>query len=240
MGVINSGGSLPTLMGIDPTNTAGRITLRPNEVTGSYRASVVSGTITFSNISGANGILYTFKYTGTGVCLIRSVQVGLQIIATGLTTTGYVPLSLYRVPTSLTQGTTNGTGYGTGQATALTNKKRTSHASPNASIVVYNGTSTGITGDSATNEDAVRYASVVLGAAVSTVTTLPVDGLRDMLQTQDKPYPNMAANYASYPLTLAANEGFRIKNDAAFINGTTGAGTAALVVSVEWDEATAF
>ena len=240
MGVINSGGSLPTLMGIDPTHDAGRVTLRPAEVTGSYRASVVSGTITFSNISSANSILYTFKYTGTGVCLVRSVQVGLQIIATGLTTTGYVPLSLYRVPTTLTQGTANGAGYGTGQSTALTNKKRTSQASPSASIVVYSGTSSGITGDSATNEDAVRYASVVLGAAVSTVTTLPVDGLRDMLQTQDKPYPNMAANYVSYPLTLAANEGFRIKNDAAFINGTTGAGTAALVVSVEWDEATAF
>lgn len=241
MGVINSGAAgQPTLMAIETTNLAGRVNLRPNEITGSYRASVVSGTITFSNVSSANGVLYTFKYVGTGVCMIRSVQVGLQIIATGLTTTGYVPLSLYRVPTSFTQGTTNGTGYGTGQATALTNKKRTSQSSPNATIIVYNGTSTGITGDTATNEDATRYASVVLGAATGTITTLPADGLREMLGTQDKPYPNSAANYVAYPLVLAANEGFRIKNDAAFINGTTGSGTAALVVSVEWEEASAY
>jgi hypothetical protein len=240
MGVINSGGALPTQMAVDPTNFSGRTTVRPNESTGSYRASLASGTITFSNVSAANGVLYTFKYTGTGVCLIRSVQIGLQIISSGLTTSGYVPFSLYRVPTSFTQGTTNGTGYGTGQSTALTNKKRTSQSSPNASIVIYNGTSTGITGDTATNEDSNRFASVVLGAAVSTVTTLPVDGLREMLHVQDKPYNNMAANYAAYPLLLAANEGFRIKNDAAYINGTTGSGTAALVVSVEWEEATAF
>jgi hypothetical protein len=240
MGVINSGGTTQTLMAIDPTNSAGRATIRPTEVTGSYRASVNSGTITFSNISSANGVLYTFKYTGSGVCLVRSVQIGMLITATGLTTSGYCPFSLYRVPTSFTQGTTNGTGYGTGQATSLTNKKRTSQASPNASIIVYNGTSTGITGDTATSEDAVRFASVVLGAPVSTVQPLPVDGLRDMLMTQDKPYPNMAANYVSYPLTLAANEGFRIKNDAAFINGTTGSGTAVLTVSVEWEEASAF
>ena len=240
MGVINSGGALPTQMAVDPTNFAGRATVRPSEVTGSYRASVNSGTITFSNVTGANGILYTFKYTGTGVCLIRSVQIGMLITATGLTTSGTCPFSLYVERTSFTQGTTNGTGYGTGQSTALINKKRTSQSSPNATIIVYNGTSTGITGDSVT-EDSVRLSTINLGAAVSTVTTLPADGMRDFLNMHNlTPYQMSTSDWATYPLVLAANEGFRIKNDLAFINGTTGSGTAVLTVSCEWEEASAF
>jgi hypothetical protein len=228
------------LVTVDRTPAAMRATLRPNEMTGSYRASLVSSTITFSSITAANGILFTFKNTGSGLCLIRSVQIGLQIIATGFTTTGGSRFSLYRVPTSFSQGTTGGTGYGAGQATTLVGKKRTSMATSAASAVIY-ASGAGITGDTASTEDTTPLSSVTLGAAASTVTTLPSAGLRDFFQAFTPAYnaPDMGF-MAGYPLALAAGEGFRIKNDLAFINGTTGSGTAALVVSVEWDEATAF
>lgn len=240
MGYIQSGVA-NDLVVVDRTPAAMRATLRPNEVTGSYRASLVSSTITFSAISSANGILYTFKNTGSGLCLIRSVQIGIQIIATGFTTTGGSRFSLYRVPATFTQGTTGGTLYGVGGGTSISNKKRTSMGTSIASAVIY-ASGTGITGDTATTEDTVAFASVNLGGTAASVTTFPAAGLRDFFTAYNSASPGFIdqGNASGYPLTLAANEGFRIKNDLAFINGTTGAGTAALVVTVEWDEATAY
>ena len=214
MAVIQSGASSTTLMTVDPTNLAARVTLRPNELTGSYRASLVSGTIAAST---AAGILYTFKYTGTGVCIIRSVQVGEQV--TTAYTAGSMRLGLYIVRTSFTQGTTNGT-----QTIFSVNKKRTSQSTPNASAVI--STTTVITGDTTGSEDSVAYNHVLLSLP-ATITTTPVDGLRDFIN----PY-----SATSYPIVLAQNEGFRIKNDTAF--AATGSGN--LVVAVEWEEATAY
>lgn len=240
MGYIQSGVA-NDLVVVDRTPAAMRATLRPNEVTGSYRASLVSSTITFSAISSANGILYTFKNTGSGLCLIKSVQIGVQIIATGFTTTARPSFSLYRVPATFTQGTSGGTQYGVDGATAIFGKKRTSLATSEASAVIY-ASGTGITGDTATTEDTTAFATVILGGAAATVTTFPAAGLRDFFTAYNSASPGFIdqGNASGYPLTLAANEGFRIKNDFAFIGGTTGAGTAALVVSVEWDEATAY
>ena len=240
MGYIQSGVT-NDLVVVDRTPAAMRATLRPNEVTGSYRASLVSSTITFSAISSANGILYTFKNTGSGLCLIKSVQIGVQIIATGFTTTARPSFAMYRVPTSFTQGTTGGTLYGVGGGTSISNKKRTSMPTSVASAVIY-ASGAGITGDTASTEDTTAFARVILGGAAATVTTFPAAGLRDFFTAYNSASPGFIdqGNASGYPLTLAADEGFRIKNDAAFIGGTTGAGTAALVVSVEWDEATAY
>jgi len=248
MGYIQSNVS-NDLVVVDNTPDAMRVNLRPNEVTGSYRASFITGTphgalantVTFSSISSANGVLFTFKNTGSGLCLIKSVQIGIQIIATGFTTTGGSRFSLYRVPTSFSQGTTGGTGYGAGQSISINGKKRTSMATSAVSAVMY-ASGAGITGDTATTEDTTAFATVNLGGAAATVTTFPAAGLRDFFTAYNSASPGFIdqGNSSGYPLTLAANEGFRIKNDLAFINGTTGAGTASLVVTVEWDEATAY
>jgi hypothetical protein len=250
------------LVVVDRTPAAMRSGLRPIEMTGSYRASLVTSSITWSGITSANGVLYTFKNTGSGLCMIRSVQIGIQHTATGFTTTSRPSFSLYRVPTSFTQGTTGGTGYGAGQSTALVNKKRTSMGTSAASAVIY-ASGAGITGDSATSEDATPYAQVILGGPAGVVTVLPHygfigsagsnglpfpnnglsgGGLRDFFQPFVPPYSGMdyGINLSSYPLVLAGSEGFRIKNDVAFIGGTTGSGTGVIVVTVEWDEATAF
>jgi len=213
MAVLQSGASTAT-MTVDPTLNAARVNLRPNEVTGSYRSSLISGTIAAST---AAGVLYTFKYTGTGVCIIRSIQVGEQV--TTAYTQGSMRLGLYVVRSSFTQGTTNGT-----LTSFSVNKKRTSQATPNASAVI--ATTTVITGDTVGAEDTVAYGHILLNLP-ATITTTPVDGLRDFIG----PY-----NASAYPLVLAANEGFRIKNDTAF--AATGSGN--LVVMVEWEEATAY
>ena len=261
MGYIQSGVTNDIVV-VDRTPAAMRANLRPNEMTGSYRASLVSSSITWSSITAANGILYTFKNAGSGLCMIRSVQIGIQHTATGFTTTSRTGFSLYRVPTSYTQGTTGGTGYGSGQATALVNKKRTSMGTSAASVVMY-ASGAGITGDSATNEDTVAYAQVSMGGPAGVITVLPYygfigsagsnglpfpnnglsgGGLRDFFQPYNPPYGGMdyGINMSSYPLVLAASEGFRIKNDNAYIGGTTGAGTGVIVVTVEWDEATTY
>ena len=213
MAVLQSGASTATLT-IDPTLSAARVNLRPNEITGSYRASLVSGTIAAST---AAGVLYTFKYSGTGVCIIRSVQVGEQV--TTAYTAGSMRLGLYIVRTSFTQGTTNGT-----LTSFSVNKKRTSLATPVASAVI--STTTVVTGDTVGVEDTVAYGHILLNMP-ATITTTPVDGLRDFIG----PY-----NASAYPLVLAQNEGFRIKNDTAF--PATGSGN--LVVTVEWEEAAAY
>lgn len=213
MAVLQSGASTAT-MTVDPTLSAARVNLRPNEITGSYRASLVSGTIAAST---AAGVLYTFKYAGTGVCIIRSVQIGEQV--TTAYTAGSMRFGLYVVRTSFTQGTTNGT-----LTSFSVNKKRTSQATPVASAVI--STTTVITNDTVGSEDTVAYGHVLL-TLPATITTTPVDGLRDFIG----PY-----NASAYPLVLAPQEGFRIKNDTAF--AATGSGN--LVVTVEWEEAAAY
>jgi hypothetical protein len=239
MGYIQSGVT-NDLVVVDRTPAAMRVNVRPNEVTGSYRASLVSSTMTFSNITSANGILYTFKNTGSNLIIIRSVRIGLQIIATGFTTTARPSFALYRVPTSFTQGTTGGTQYGVDGGISISSKKRTSMPTSVASAVIY-ASGAGITGDTASTEDTTAFARVILGGAASSVTTFPQAGLRGFF-TEEKSADSTSdmSNIAAYPLILAADEGFRIKNDFAFIGGTSGAGTAALVVTVEWDEATAY
>lgn len=248
MGYIQSGVT-NDLVVVDRTAAAMRATLRPNQVTGSYRASFITGTphttlantVTFSAVTSSNGILFTFKNSGSGLCLIKSVQIGIQIITTGFTTTARPSFSLYRVPTSFTQGTGGGTSYGVGGTISITGKKRTSMPTSEASAVMY-VSGTGITGDTATTEDTTAFATVILGGAAASVTTFPAAGLRDFFTAYNSASPGFIdqGNASGYPLTLAADEGFRIKNDAAFIGGTTGAGTASLVVTVEWDEATAY
>jgi hypothetical protein len=247
MGVIQSGGA-PTVYNyldkgaiVSQSNQSLRVNARPVEIVGSYRQTIPTGTITCSSVSASNGVMYTFKYVGTGLCLIRSASIGGTIVASGLTTTGTVQFSMYKVANtaSFTQGTTNGTGYGTGQANGLYGKKRTSMPSPNVSIVAYNGTGAGITGDSASSEETYPFSRVAMFSTASTVTTIPQnpDSMLNFIHNKNYPYvTQQQQDPTSYPLVLAPNEGFRIKNDLAYINGTTGSGTLILALNVEWDE----
>jgi hypothetical protein len=217
MAIIQSGASSTTLMTVDPTNLAARVTLRPNESTGSYRASLVSGTIAAST---AAGVMYTFKYTGTGVCIIRSVQIGMQV--TTAFVQGGVRFGMYIARTSFTQGTTGGT-----LTTFSVNKKRTSQATPNAAAVITSTASMNLTtNDTIGSLDAVAYNHILLNMP-ALISTTPLDGLRDFIN----PY-----NASAHPIVLAPNEGFRLQNDTVF--PATGSGN--LIVAVEWEEVASY
>lgn len=215
MAVIVSGTSPTTSMVVDPTAAAARVTLRANEVTGSYRASLASGAMA---AAAAGNVLYTFKYTGTGVCIIRSVQIGIQV--TTAYTQGSARLGLYPIRTSYTQSTSGGT-----QTVFSVNKKRTSQATPNASAVICTTAAMTSSNDTYGSRDSVAYAHILLNLPAA-VTTTPLDGLRDFIG----PY-----NPSSHPLVLAPNEGFRIEADTVFPSGT---GT--VVVVTEWEEASSY
>ena len=214
MAIIQSGATTD-LLTIDPTMKSARTTIRPNECTGSYTFSAISGTIAAS--TGA-GVLYTFKYTGSGVCILRRISVGLQI-TTGYTK-GSLRLSSYFVRSTFTQGSTGATLV---TLTGNNGKKRTSMATTTG--VAYITTTGLITGDTATGEDTQPFATTMIDLTAA-ISTQPVAGLAPLYLQDD----------IDYPVVLAANEGFRIKNDTAF--AATGSGN--LIVNIEYDEMTAY
>jgi len=211
MALIQSGATTD-LLTIDPTAKAARTTLRPNEVTGAYRWTGTSGSIAAAT---AAGVLFTWKYTGSGVAVLRRIDVGLQV--TTAYTQGGIRMSSYFVRTAFTQGVTNGTAI---TLTGNNGKKRTSHATTNVSAYIC--TTTGITGDTATGEDVAPFGSTVLNQPAN------IGVVASQILYQDDP--------TDFPLVFAANEGFRIKNDTAF--AATGASN--LIVTVEYDEMAAY
>lgn len=211
MALIQSGATTD-LLTIDPTAKAARATLRPNEVTGAYGWTATSGSIAAAT---AAGVLFTWKYTGSGVAVLRKIHVGLQV--TTAYTQGGIRMSSYFVRTAFTQGGGNGTLV---TLTGNNGKRRTSHATTTAAAYIC--TTTGITGDTATGEDATPFGSLVLNLPASIGVVVP--------QTlyQDDP--------TDHPLVFAQNEGFRIKNDTAF----AATGVSNLIVMVEYDEMAAY
>jgi hypothetical protein len=211
MALIQSGATTD-LLTIDPTAKAARTTIRPNEVTGAYRWSATSGAIAAAT---AAGILFTWKYTGSGVAVLRRIDVGLNV--TTAYTQGGLKVSAYFVRTSFTQGSTNATAV---TLTGNNGKKRTSHLTTNASAFIC--TTTGITGDTAAGEDATPWCYALLNQPANIGIVAP------QILYQDDP--------TDFPLVFAANEGFRIKNDTAF----AATGVANLIVTVEYDEMAAY
>ena len=214
MAIIQSGASAD-LLTVDPTFKAARVTLRPNEVTGSYRATAVSGSIAAST---AASVLFTFKYTASGsgtVAVLRRVSIAEQV--TTLYTQGGIRFSCYHTRATFTQGTGNATAL---TLTSNNAKKRTSMASTGATAYIC--TTLGITGDTASGEDSTPFATGGLDLP-AVVTTRPYAGLVDI-------YDGYSTNV--YPIVFATTEGFRLKNDTAF----AAAGVGNLIVNIEWDE----
>ena len=215
MAIIQSGASDTTLT-IETAFNSARVTHFPRTVVGSYIMSTATGAIAAS--TAANSVLWTFKNAGSNTVIIRQITVGLQI--TTAYTKGSLRLGAYVVRTTFTQGTTNGTLQTT---TGNNGKKRTSHATSTASI--YACTTTGITGDTATGEDATPFAQVLLDLTAA-ISTQPVAGLAPMFQ----------ADPTEYPLILEPDEGLRIKNLTAF----AATGVSNLIVNIDYDEVTTY
>lgn len=210
MAQIQSGAD-STLLTIDPAFSAARVSIRPPEVTGAYRLAQRSGTIAAAT---AAGILYAFRYTGSGVAVVQSVRVGLNVLSAY--TQGSIVISLWATRSYTATETTNYTA-----ATLTTNNAKLRTSFSTTSAVAGICTTTGITGGTGTDDT----------QALSSVTfnmpgTIVGQSMQDFF----------ILNMQSYPLTLRQNEGFRIRNDTAF----AATGTSNLVVAVEWFEAAAY
>jgi hypothetical protein len=211
MAIIQSGESSSSLT-IETAYNSARVTHFPREVVGSYLMSTNTGAIAAS--TAANSVLWTMKNNNNNTMIIRQILLGLQI-TTGYTK-GSLRLSAFATRTAFTQGTTNGTLQ---TLSGNNGKKRTSHSSSTA--VIYACTTTGITGDSASNEDTIPFATVLLDLT-NAISTQPTAGLATLFQIDT----------TEFPLILDPGEGIRIKNPTAF----AASGVSTLIVNVDYDE----
>ena len=210
MAQIQSGADT-TLLTIDPTFNAARVSVRPPEVTGAYRMVVKTGTTAAAT---AAGILAAFRYTGSGVAVISTVRLGLNVLSAY--TAGSIIYSLWRT-TSFSA--IDATGGNAATMTTPNGKLRTSHAASSSLIeIATTGLLTGGTGTDDTQ--AMGSATFNLPAAV---TGQPMQDL-------------FTFTMQSFPLICGNNEGFRIRNDTAY----AATGTSNLVVQIEWFEAASY
>ena len=210
MAQIQSGADA-TLLTVDPTFNAARVSIRPPELTGAYRIAKSTGTIAAAT---AAGVLAAFRYPGTGVAVITSIRVGINVLTAY--TAGSIVFSVYGTRSYTATETTN---YTACTLTGNNAKLRTSFATCSALFGV--ATTTGITGGTGT-EDTQPFASTTFNLP-ATVTGQPVQDF-------------FTFNMQTHPLVLGQNEGFRLRNDTAF----AAVGTSNLVVMVEWFEAAAY
>lgn len=215
MAIIQSGASSSTLT-VESAYNSARVTLFPRTVVGSYLVSTATGSIAAS--TAANSVLWTMKNNSTNVIVVRQITLGLQI-TTGYTK-GSLRLSAYATRTSFTQGTTNATLQ---TLSGNNGKKRTSHSSTTA--VMYACTTTGISGDSASNEDTTPFATAMFDLTAA-ISTQPLDGMTVLYQ----------ADPSEFPFILDPGEGIRIKNPTAF----AATGVANLIVNIDYDEVTTY
>jgi hypothetical protein len=210
MAQIQSGADT-TLLTVDPTFNAARVSIRPPEVTGAYRCTKTTGTIAAAT---AAGVMAAFRYPGTGVAVVASVRIGINLLTAY--TAGSIIFSVWGTRSYTATETTN---YTAATLTGNNAKLRTSMATCSSLFGV--ATTTGITGGTGTDD------SQPLGSCTFTLpATVAGQSVQDFF----------TFNMQSFPLILGQNEGFRLRNDTAFAS----AGTSNLVISVEWFEATSY
>lgn len=210
MAQIQSGADA-TLLTIDPTFNAARVSIRPPEVTGAYRIAKTTGTIAAAT---AAGVMAAFRYPSTGVAVVASVRIGINVLSAY--TAGSIIFSVWGARSYTATETTN---YTAATLTGNNAKLRTSHATCNALFGV--ATTAGITGGTKT-EDTQPLSSCTFNLP-ATITGQP---------TQDF----FTFNMQSFPFILGQNEGFVIRNDTAF----AATGTCNLTIAVEWFEAASY
>src|SRR5208337_706818 len=84
-------GATSDLLTIDPTFKALRFTLRPPEVTGAYRLALKTGAVSAGTTAGQ--VLFAYRYTGSGVAILTSLRIGLNV--TTAYTAGSMIVSAY-------------------------------------------------------------------------------------------------------------------------------------------------
>lgn len=229
MAIIQSGATTD-LLTIDPTFKAARTTIKPIDYTGTsaqgsgaYRLHGISGSITQFPAVTATTSLFNFKFSGTGVAIIRRIQVGL--LSTVAYTQGAALFQLFPQRGSYTQGTTGGTAV---VISGNNTKLRTAMQSSLSTAYIATSGATAITESSTADTTPIASCLVNINALIS---AQPLAGLVDLLPTDPM----------SHPFILASGEGFKI---GPYATGTSNAfpatGTSNFIVNVEWVEAAAY
>lgn len=217
MAIIQSGASSTTLLTVDPTFVAARVSDHPPEILGAYSIGVTTGAVA---TPAAAGTVFSFRWApsvSTQLCMIRRVEVG-AFVATAVTTSQQVSLNM----TVARQWTVNDT-VGTAVAFTQTNSQKLRTAMPTSAFasggdIRVPTTAVNTAGTRTLDTNALAYVNGTTGTAVGTT----VFNLTPIFQHQA----------GDYPLILATNEGFVLNN------GPTAIATGALtyVINVEWME----
>lgn len=181
---------------------------------GSYSKALTSGTIAAG--LAANSPVFSFRYGGTALAVIRSVAISATDITTGFAATN-ATFNMFAAR-AFTASDTGGTA---GTLTGNNGKMRTSFATTGVSNIQIANTGTMSAGTRVLDTDPL--ASLTGGPTATAGNPIISAGTAIYLPT-----PN------EYPLTLATNEGFVIQ---AVVPAT---GTWVLSVTVTWDEYSAF
>lgn len=180
---------------------------------GSYSKSMVSGTIA-AGLTGASPV-YSFRYGGTGIAVVRSVKISMAELTGSAGGLGNFQMFAARAFTASDSGGTAGT------LTGNTSKLRTSLATTAVSSIQIANTGTLTAGTRTLDADPLATLAFALTTTADT-GSLPLTSLYNPSQAGD------------YPLELANNEGFVIQLTVP------ATGTEVIAVTVDWEEYSAF
>jgi hypothetical protein len=225
MAIIQSGASGSTLMTVDASRLAGRMSLQPYEQTVHYSVTAATGTIATS--TAANGQLFTMRWApGTGaLCLIDKITISVNQVAAFVTTGQAVGIAarILRGTTAVGSGGTQITVAGNSQ------KYRTSMAT------------SGFT--AGTSDIRVAGTSALTSASGGTLDTNPLavvagPGILTTAYVGIIPPGTVLTDSTNgrYPIVLTNTDVLVIENNVLLSN----TGTYQLFVNVEWSEAASY
>jgi hypothetical protein len=216
MAIIQSGANSTSLLTVDPTMTAARVTMRPSEILGAYELGLVSGSMT---TIAAGATVYAFRWapaTATNLCLIRRVEIGFSTI----TAFGAAQSLQYSMQVAR-QWTASDTGGRSEPNFTQTNTAKMRTAMPTSAF--------------AGGGQIMIANAAAMTAGTRTLDTQPMAFTNGTSTTVGTSMPNTAIfqqQTGDYPLIFANNEGFIINN--VQLMGATG--VINMYVNVEWFE----
>lgn len=215
MAIIQSGASSTTLLTIDPTFVAARMSDHPPEILGAYSMGLTSGALT---VVAAGGTVFSFRWnpaTTTQLCMVRRVEIGFSTVtAFGTAQSLQYSMQVARQFTASDTGGTTALFTQTNTGKLRTPMPTSAFAGGGQLMIANTGANTA--GTRTLDTQAIGFVQGASTAIGTVLTATPV--------FQHSP--------GDYPLILANNEGFIINNVTTM--GATG--VINLTVNVEWME----
>lgn len=215
MAIIQSGANSTSLLTVDPTFAAIRVSEHPPEILGAYQLGLTSGALT---VAAAGSTVYSFRWAPavtTNLCMVRRVEIGFSTI----TAFGTAQSLQYSMQVAR-QWTASDTG-GTAAAFTQTNTGKFRTTMPTTAFA---GGGQLMIANTGANTAGTRTLDTQAMAFLQGQST----AIGTVLQAQ----PIYQHQPGDYPIIFAANEGFIINNVTTM--GATG--VINLTVNVEWME----